>query len=75
MAPWPSGKAEVCKTFMIGPTPIGASKLKSEKMLKNQYFLAFCCNFYKNKKSVISRVLKDKNLYDMNSCVKIVLKK
>jgi hypothetical protein len=24
MATWPSGKAEVCKTFITGPTPVVA---------------------------------------------------
>ena len=26
MAPWPSGKARVCKTLIPGPNPGGASK-------------------------------------------------
>ena len=29
MAPWPSGKARVCKTLIPGPNPGGASKTKS----------------------------------------------
>ena len=27
MAPWPSGKARVCKTLIPGPIPGGASKI------------------------------------------------
>ena len=29
MAPWPSGKAEVCKTFIPGSIPGGASSKKA----------------------------------------------
>ena len=38
MAPWPRGKARVCKTLIPGPIPGGASR-------KNTKFIAWCSFF------------------------------
>jgi hypothetical protein len=38
-APWPSGKAEVCKTFIGGSSPPGASNLLNLTPFKQELFL------------------------------------
>ena len=35
MAPWPSGKARVCKTLIPGPNPGGASKMNNTPNLNH----------------------------------------
>ncbi len=43
LAPWPSGKARVCKTLISGPNPLGASHAKTfqvSKIWKVSFFIS-----------------------------------